>query len=72
MYIVFEIKLAKRLLKLYLLYSQIFYVTFFFSPFLMKMQNPKNALFRDHLKCAFQNVIWFTSEKALNRPAFDG
>lgn len=24
----------------------------------MKMQNPKDALFRDHLKCALQNVIW--------------
>lgn len=34
-----------------------FSMLLFFSPFLMKMQNPKDALFRDHLKCALQNVI---------------
>lgn len=28
------------------------------SPFFIKMQKPKDALFRDHLKYTLQNVIW--------------
>lgn len=35
------------------------------SPFLIKMQKPKDALFRDHLECTLQNVIWIHIRESL-------
>lgn len=36
------------------------------------MQNPKDALFRDHLKCALQNVIWIHIRESSYQASFHG